>query len=172
MHPAVQRVVDWIRRRAENVVVALLGVMFVAFLIQIVFRYFFNFPVGWATELSVVAWLYIVLVGSALWLKEGEEIQLDLVTAAVGPRVRRVIVFCVSIAAVVLFGMALPATVKYVTFMKVESSSYLNIRMDVLFSVYVLFAAAVIVRYAWLAWTALSGQSEKVRDIANKGHGL
>ena len=31
--------------------------MFVAFIVQIVFRYFFNFPIGWTSELSVVTWL-------------------------------------------------------------------------------------------------------------------
>ena len=52
--------------------------------------------------------------------------------------------------------MSLPATVKYVTFMKVESSSYLKIRLDILFSVYVVFVVAVIVRYAWAVWTGAS----------------
>ena len=56
MHPSM-RAVDWLRRRAENVVAGLLGVMFVAFIIQIVFRYFFNFPIGWTSELTVIAWL-------------------------------------------------------------------------------------------------------------------
>lgn len=166
------RAVEWVRRRAENVVAGLLGVMFVAFIVQIVFRYFFNLPVGWSTELSVIAWLYMVLLGSAFWLREGEEIRLDLLAGAVGPRARRVVAFVVAVAAVVLFGMALPATVSYVAFMKVESSSYLKIRMDILYSVYVLFAVAVVVRYAWLAWTALRGEVEEEVDITQKGHGL
>ena len=34
----------WLQRRAENVLAALLGVMFFAFMVQIVFRYFFNLP--------------------------------------------------------------------------------------------------------------------------------
>jgi hypothetical protein len=34
--------------------------------------------------------------------------------------------------------------------MKVEKSSYLKIRMDCLFSIYVAFLVAVIVRYLWL----------------------
>ena len=42
-----------------------LGIMFVAFLLQIVFRYFFNFPIGWSSELSVITWLYMTLLGSA-----------------------------------------------------------------------------------------------------------
>ncbi len=78
MHPTLRSVVEWIRRRAENVVSVLLAIMFVAFIVQIVFRYFFNFPVGWSSELSVITWLYMVLLGSAFWLKESEEIRFDL----------------------------------------------------------------------------------------------
>lgn len=172
MHPAVQRAVDWTRRRAENVVSILLGVMFVAFIVQIVFRYVFNFPVGWSTELSVIAWLYIVLLGSAFWLKEGEEIRFDLLSDAVGPRARRVIAFVVAVATVVLFGMALPATVKYVAFMKVESTAYMKIRLDILYAVYVVFALAVVVRYAWAAWAALRGEVPDDLDVTQRGHGL
>lgn len=173
MPPALQRAVGWIRRRGENVVSALLGVMFVAFIVQIVFRYLFNFPIGWSSELSVICWLYMVLLGSAFWLKESEEIRFDLLSGALGPRARRLVAFVVALAAVVLFGMALPATVKYVAFMKVESSSYLKIRLDILYSVYVLFALAVVARYAWAAWAALSGHlDEEQTDPANKGYGL
>jgi len=172
MHPTVRSAVDWIRRRAENVVSLLLGVMFVAFIIQIVFRYFFNFPVGWSSELSVIAWLYMVLLGSAFWLKDSEEIRFDLVADSVGPRARRVIGILVAIATVVLFAMSLPATVKYVTFMKVESSSYLKIRLDILFSIYVVFVVAVIVRYSWSAWTKLRGEASEEVDITQKGYGL
>ena len=172
MPPRLNAAAAWIRRRAENVVAGLLGIMFVAFIVQVVFRYFFNLPIGWTSELSVIAWLYIVLIGSALWLKEGQEIRFDLLTGTLGPRKRRVLAFIVAVATVVLFGMALPATISYVAFMKVESSSYMKIRMDILFSVYVLFAIAVIVRYAWAAWAALRGEDEEQIDIAEKGYGL
>ena len=172
MHPALRSVVEWIRRRAENIVSVLLGIMFVAFIVQIVFRYFFNFPVGWSSELSVITWLYMVLLGSAFWLKDSEEIRFDLVSNSLGPRARRVIGVFVASATVVLFAMSLPATVKYVAFMKVESSSFLKIRLDILYSVYAVFVVAVIVRYAWSAWTALRGETPKEVDITQKGYGL
>jgi TRAP-type C4-dicarboxylate transport system permease small subunit len=146
--------------------------MFAAFLIQIVFRYVFNFPIGWSSELSVITWLYMVLLGSAFWLKESDEIRFDLVSSALGPLGRRVLAFFVAVAAVVLFGMALPATVKYVAFMKVESSSYLKIRLDVLYSVYVVFAVAVVVRYAWAIVTVLRGEAPEVADITKASSGL
>ncbi len=91
MNPTVKSAVDWMRRRAENIVAGLLGIMFVAFLVQIVFRYFFNFPIGWTSELSVIAWLYMTLLGSAFWLKESDEIRFDLISGRLGPRGRRVV---------------------------------------------------------------------------------
>ena len=168
----VATAVDWMRRRAENVVAGLIGLMFLAFIIQIVFRYFFSFPIGWASELSVITWLYMVLLGSAFWLKESEEVRFDLFSGGLGPRGRRVVGLVVAVAAVVLFGIALPATIKYVMFMKVESSSYLNIRLDILYSVYVVFAVAVIVRYVWAIVTLLRGEAPDETDNTNVGSGL
>jgi len=172
VHSTMQGAIDWMRRRAENVVAGLLGIMFAAFLVQIIFRYIFNFPIGWSSELSVITWLYMVLLGSAFWLKESDEIRFDLISGALGPKGRRVLAFFVAVAAVVLFGMALPATIKYVAFMKVESTSYLKIRLDVLYSVYVVFAVAVIVRYAWAIVSILRGEAPEEADITKASSGL
>ena len=51
----------WLHRRAENIAAGMLAVMFVAFILQIVFRYVFNLPTGWSTELTIIMWLYLVL---------------------------------------------------------------------------------------------------------------
>jgi TRAP-type C4-dicarboxylate transport system permease small subunit len=168
----MHRAIDWIRRRAENIVAGLLGIMFAAFIIQIVFRYVFNFPIGWSSELTVVTWLYMTLLGSAFWLKESDEIRFDLLSGSLGPSGKRVLGLVVAVAAVILFGMALPATIKYVAFMKVESSSYLKIRLDVLYSVYVVFAVAVIVRYAWSIVSLLRGDAPEETDITKASSGL
>ena len=89
-----RKVGRWLQRRAENVLAGLLGVMFFAFMVQIVFRYFFNFPTGWTTELTVVTWLWMVLWGAAFVVKESEEIRIDLVTSMVGRRARLAMAIC------------------------------------------------------------------------------
>lgn len=172
MNSAIDRAVGWMRRRAENLVAGMLAIMFVCFLIQIVFRYFFNFPIGWTSELSVVMWLYMTLLGSALWLKESDEVRFDLISGSLPPIGRRVVGLAVAVAAIFLFGMAMPATIKYVAFMKVESSSYLNVRLDILYSVYIVFAIAVIVRYAWAIVSVLRGEAPDEADVAEAGSGL
>ncbi len=164
MTPFVRKAASWLRRRAENFLAGLLGVMFAAFMIQIIFRYFFNFPIGWTSELTVVTWLWLVLWGAAFVAKESEEIRIDLVTSAVGRRTRIVLGIIVATAIVILYCISLPATVSYVSFMKVEKTSYLKIRFDWLFSIYVLFVVATIVRYLWLLSQLLRGKTPEALD--------
>jgi TRAP-type C4-dicarboxylate transport system permease small subunit len=163
----------WLQRRAENIAALMLAVMFSAFVIQIVFRYFFNFPIGWTSELTVVMWLWIVLWGAAFVLKEDEEVRFDLIVGAVGRRVRIGMGIVASLALLVLYGASLPAAWKYVTFMKVEKSSYLKIRMDWLFSIFIVFLVAMLVRYLWILWHLARGREPEQADISAKaGSGL
>ncbi|MGE0230638.1 MAG: TRAP transporter small permease [Flavobacteriaceae bacterium] len=142
-------------RRAENILALLLAVMFLAFLAQILFRYVLNLPIGWTSELTVIMWLWLVLWGAALVLREDEEIRFDLVYGSVRQSARRWMAVIAALALIALYGLSLPAVVDYVTFMKVQKSAYMKIRFDYLFSIYIIFAVAVLVRYGWILWRAL-----------------
>ncbi len=162
----------WLRRRAENVAAAMLAVMFAAFVIQIVFRYFFNFPIGWSSELTVVMWLWLVLWGAAFVVKESEEIRFDLLSGAAGRRTRIAMGIVAAAAVVILYGASLPAAYSYVAFMKVEKSSYLKIRMDWLFSIYLIFVVAIIARYLWILSHLLRGKEPEEIDPTKASSGL
>ena len=162
----------WLQRGAENVLAGLLGVMFFAFMVQIVFRYFFNLPTGWTTELTVVTWLWMVLWGAAFVVKESEEIRIDLFTSVVGRRGRLVMALIVGVAIVILYSISLPASWSYVAFMKVEKSSYLKIPMNWLFSIYIFFLVAVIARYLWILYGLLRGQPPEEADPTRITSGL
>ena len=162
----------WLRRRAENVAAAMLAVMFAAFILQIVFRYFFNFPTGWSSELTVVMWLWLVLWGAAFVLREDEEIRFDLISGAVGRRARIAMGIITALGLVILYGLSLKPSFDYVAFMKVEKSSYLKIRMDWLFSIYVLFLVAMIVRYLWLLSRLLRGKDPGAPDSTQTNSAL
>jgi C4-dicarboxylate transporter DctQ subunit len=106
-------------------------------------------------------------------LKEGEEVRFDLLTSAVGRRARIVMGLITSMTLLVLYGASLPASWKYVTFMQVEKSSYLKIRMDWLFSIYLLFLVAILARYLWILWHLLRGREPEQADVTAKaGSGL
>ena len=159
-------------RFAEFVAAMLLAAMFLAFMAQIVFRYLFNFPIGWTSELTVITWLWLVLWGAAFVVTEPEEIRFDLIYSAVSARTRRVMAIVTAVALLLLYGLSLPAVVDYVTFMKVQSTAYLKIRFDWLFSIYLLFAVAVIVRYLWILAHLLRGREVDRPDPTKASSGL
>src|SRR5690606_4964959 len=91
----------WLYRRGENLLACMLAAMFAAFILQIVFRYLLNFPIGWTNELSAVLWVWLVLFGAAFVLREEEEIRFDLIYAGAGPQLRRAMLL-LSAAALIL----------------------------------------------------------------------
>jgi C4-dicarboxylate transporter, DctQ subunit len=146
-----------LRRGAEMVSALLLLAMFLCFMLQIIARYIFNYPLGWTDEVSVLCWIWCVLWGAAFVLREKDEVRFDIIYSSASPQTRRFFTIITGIAAIVLFAIALPAVVSYVTFLKVEKSAYLGIRLDYLYSIYVIFSVAVIIRYAVLTWRAIKG---------------
>ncbi len=172
MNPALRSLGAWCYRRAENVLAAMLAIMFAAFIIQIAFRYLANLPIGWTQEITVIMWIWLVLWGAAFVIRETEEVRFDIVYATASPRARRVMCIITGVSLVALYGVSLPAVVDYVTFMKVESSAYMKIRFDLLYSIYVIFAVAAIIRYVWLCWRAVWGKAPEAFDPTKAGSGV
>jgi TRAP-type C4-dicarboxylate transport system permease small subunit len=172
MTPLFGKVGSWLARRAENVAAAMLAIMFAAFILQIVFRYVAGLPIGWTHELSVILWVWLVLWGAAFVIDEREEIRFDIIYGAVGPGARRVMCIVTAVALIALYLVSLPAVVDYVTFMKVQKTAYLKVRFDLLFSIYVVFVVAAIVRYIWLAWRALRGVAPEEFDPTKASSGI
>lgn len=159
------RTPSWLRRRAENVIVALIAIMFVSFLLQIAFRYLLNRPLGWTDEVTVLCWVWLVLWGAAFILSDKDEIRFDIVYGLVSARTQRAFTVISSLALVVLFVVSLPASWNYVLFMKREKSAYLGMRFDYLYSIYVIFSVACIVKHGWIAWNAFRGRESPEVDV-------
>jgi C4-dicarboxylate transporter, DctQ subunit len=157
--------ITWLRKRADDVIVALIALMFVSFLLQIAFRYVLNRPLGWTDEVTVLCWVWLVLWGASFVLADKDEIRFDIVYGLVSARTRRGFTLVSSLALVVLFLISLPASWNFVLFMKREKSAYLGMRFDYLYSIYVIFAAACIVKHTAMAWSALRGQPAPQADL-------
>ena len=55
--------------------------------------------------------------------------------------------------------------------MKVERSAHLHVPINLMYSVYIIFAVACIGRYAWLVYRAIRGEAPAVTNPANVGEG-
>jgi hypothetical protein len=56
--------------------------------------------------------------------------------------------------------------------MKVERTAYLKVRFDWLFSIYILFVVATVIRYIWLAWRAVRGVAPDEFDPTKASSGV
>lgn len=149
----------WLRARADNVAVGLLTAMFVSFVIQVVSRYVVNHPLGWTLEACLTTWLWLVFWGSAFILDDSDHVKFDMFYLAAGQRLRRAFALVSALAIVAGFVAALPATFDYITFYKIKRSATLGVRLDVVFSIYAIFAVAIIARYGRRAWRLGRGRS-------------
>ncbi len=149
---------------AELVTVLLFMAMFAAFLLQVFTRYVLNDPVAWTQEFVLIMYIWIVFWCGAFLLKEREHITFDMFFLALPPRQRRILAIVLTALTGLVFMVALPATIDYVTFMKIEKSPVMGIRFDILYSIFIVFVVAVAVGALWRIWRLLgrSWQSELV----------
>lgn len=154
--------IRWLQRRADDFAVALIATMFVSFLLQIVFRYVLDRPLGWSEEVTVLCWVWVVLWGASFIVADADEVRFDILYNLVPPAARRVFTIAASLAMIVLMALSLPATWHYVTFMRREHSAYLGMRFDYLYSIYLLFAVVCILRQARVAWQAWRGTTPAI----------
>lgn len=154
----------WLHARAENVAAALLAAMFAAFMLQIISRYVFNAPIGWTQEACLTTWLWGVFWGAAFILEERDHVKFDVLYTMTSRRTQRILALVSALAIAVGFLGALPATLDYIQFYKIKSSAMLNIRLDYVFSIYGVFAVAVVVRYGLRAWALARGTPPEVLD--------
>lgn len=172
MNPTLRKLGARLTVFAEFVLASMLAVMFSAFLLQVLFRYVLNWPTGWTNELSAILWIWIVLWGAAFVLTEQEEMRFDLIYASARPRTRSVMFLTCAASLVFLYAYSFPAVLDYVTFMKVQKTAYLHIRFDWVFSIYIVFVIAIIVRYVWLSWQVLRGSAPDEFDPTKAGSGV
>ena len=152
-------VLRWLHRRTEDVAVALLAAMFVAFMFQIGSRYLFNAPMDWTLEACLTTWLWGVFWGCAFLLKDRDHVKFDVLYNLAPAKGRRVMALISAGAIVVAFAAALPATLDYIAFSRIKSSMVMGLCLDYVFSVYAIFAVAVIVYYGARAFALLRGAS-------------
>jgi C4-dicarboxylate transporter DctQ subunit len=107
-----------------------------------------------------------VLWGAAFILQESEEIRFDIIYSNISETTRRIFTVITGIVLIALYGISLPATYAYVSFMKVERSAYLHVPINWMYSVYVIFIAACICRYGWLVYQAIRGAKSPQTDPA------
>ncbi|MCK7612684.1 TRAP transporter small permease [Roseibium sediminicola] len=139
----------WGMKCGEAIAALMLGAMFLTFLLQIFSRYVMAQPFGWTLELCLVLWVWIVFFGNAFIVRERDHVSFDILYLAVpkGPRKVMAMVSALAIASALAWSF-LP-TWDWIDFLKIKKSATLKIPMRTIYSIYAIFLAVVVLRYAW-----------------------
>jgi C4-dicarboxylate transporter, DctQ subunit len=154
-------VLSWfgpLRRVAEAVLVAMMGVMFVSFIAQVIFRYALNLPLAWSEEICNFIWLWGILWGASFVMRNREDIRFDMLYNLLSRPLQRAFTLVSSGLIVVLLLLSLPASWSYISFMKVEKSAAMGIPMNWVFGMYAVFVLAMCVRHLDIARQALQNK--------------
>ena len=86
----------------ENPVVIVLSGMAVVVFLQVIFRYVLNLPLFWTEELARYCLVWSSLLGSAVAVKRGQHIAVDIFMERLPPILRRwlTIIALISVAAI------------------------------------------------------------------------
>jgi TRAP-type C4-dicarboxylate transport system permease small subunit len=148
----------WLRARSENVLALMMGVMFCAFIAQVVFRYVLNLPLAWTEEICNFLWLWGILWGASFVVRNHDEVRFDMLYNLMPRRVKKFMTGLASAAIVLILLGSLPGAWSYVTFMHVERSASFGIPMSWMFSIYIAFVLAMVVRHGHIVWEVLTGR--------------
>lgn len=120
------------------------AVMFLAFILQIFYRYVMNAPSTWAFEITRVAFVWSVLFGAIYTMRKREHLAFTLVYDLFPRRARPYVRILSNGIVCVGFCIAFPPALRYISFMGMMSTSTLDIPMSLVYGPFLVFLIMVI----------------------------
>lgn len=144
----------------ENCGVAALAVMFLAIVIQVIFRYLFT-PLIWPFELSIFMYICLIYLGTALAARQDSHVAFDVLFNLLPQRVQRVISLTLRLfGAAAVAALVVPA-VRFMIQSYIIRSASLRIPWSFLVFFYLvgmLLMAGHLLAWAVRDWKALRGR--------------
>ena len=72
---------------------------------QVLCRFIIKIPVAWSEEIARMSFVWLIFLGSAIAVKEGSHLMLDMLTSAVRPNFRRAMEYWVLLAILAVSGV-------------------------------------------------------------------
>ena len=148
MHAAFTQFITRFRMVAEWVTTAMFFAIFAIYIIGIAARYVFSAPIAWSDELAMIVFLWCMFLTDAFVSRDSDHVAFDILWSKLPPGGRRVVGLLQTALFGLLFAIAFPIIVDYVTFLWREQTSALEWRLDFVYACFVIYFAMVIVRLA------------------------
>ena len=124
---------------------AALLIMFATFVYQIFSRYVLRSPVTWAYEVTVMCYLWMVILGACFAYRDRSHVQFTLFYDQFGPRAKAVIAFLGNLLMLIAFIYMFPSScVMILDQMSKQVTSVFKIGLNIVYLPFIPFMAIII----------------------------
>lgn len=154
-----------LQRGVDLIGAVLFLIIFACFLLQIVARYVFSWPIGWPDEVITILFVWVVMWGAAFMVPLDRQIRFDLLHEALPRRVGRWSEAASLAVTGLLFLAAMPVVLDYIRFTDAQFTPIMSVPLSWVYAPTALLFGATVVRIALAVWRLASGRSrESVSD--------
>ena len=133
----------------KHVAALTFSVMFIVFVLQIFFRYVLNRPLIWPYEVSILTFIWTVMLGACYAKRDNVHVVFNLVYDRQKPLGQLIFRTIGNVAMITAFCIALFPTYKYIQFMNHDRTVDLQIPKNIVFGPYMVFMVIIIGRVTY-----------------------
>lgn len=119
-------------------------VMFLTFIIQIIARYIFKFPLTWAYEVTVIGFSWTVIFGACYAMRKRAHVKFTLIYDMLSGKKAAIVRMLGNIIILVAFIALFVPSIEYVKFMDFQATSVFKIKLSWIFSAFIYFVLSII----------------------------
>ncbi len=128
--------------------IAVFVMLFLAFLINVFFRYVVKNPQNWTFELSINAFLVVGLLGACAAYRTEDHVVFDLLYTRLDSKGQNILRMISYVIVIVVFSIAIPASIRYLLKLRAVTS-IMRIPLRFVFSSFPILMISTVLRSAY-----------------------
>ena len=114
-------------------------VVFATYVIMIVYRYIFSAQINWIYELSMIAFVWTVVLSASYCSRKNEHIVFTMLYDLMGEKGKLIFTILGDLFIVVIMSILFPKAVEAVSFLAIKKSPLLKIPFNIIYSPFIVF---------------------------------
>lgn len=110
----MKQLTDWLRRIITLILLASICVLVVVTFLQVFCRFVIKVPVSWSEEVARISFVWLILMGAAVCVKENSHLSLEIITSSLSPKASSYMRIFVNAAIILVSLVILAAGTSYV----------------------------------------------------------
>jgi TRAP-type C4-dicarboxylate transport system permease small subunit len=146
-------------------------IMFCVFVIQIAARYVFNNPVPWAYEVTVMGYLWLVVLGACFAYRDRSHVTFTLFYDKLGVKGKAVCGFLGNLLMAIAFIAMFVPSCKMIGQMKMQVTSVFKIGLNIVYAPFIPFMIIILLYILYdmyLEVLAFAGNEEAIQKMLNE----